>query len=200
MKNYKDDLKTIFQVLTYILIYMSFVTMDNPVLSYTFIGIFIVFIAYELYSKMQYRKGKANYVLFPTLNDLYSKMTSITIGLMAITASIIAVIWTNTFNHYCVIGLCVGLLIFLNGIFDLPNGLIKIRDNSLKITGLKTNVDQRQLKEIKIFKEKILLTNVYDELIRIDNFNINPESAKLIELYLTKNKTNDELKIINNFD
>ena len=103
MKKYKDDLKTIFQVSTYILISMSFVTMDNPILSYTFTGLFTVSMAYELYSKMQYRKGKANYVLFPTLNDLYSKMTSITIGLMAITASIIAVIWTNTFNHYCII-------------------------------------------------------------------------------------------------
>ena len=196
MKKYKDDIKTIIEVLTFGLIYMSISTIDNPIVSYIFLGLWIAYWTYNLYSKFQYRKGKADYILFPTQNDQYSKTTSITLGLIIFALSIIAIVWTKSFNHYGIIGITIGLLVFLNGLFDLPKGIMKVETNVLSISGLKNKIDIRQLKEINIYKERMLLTNLYDEIQRVDNLAIDPVSSKLIDNYISKN--NIDLKIVNN--
>ncbi len=196
MKKYKDDIKTIFEVLTYGLIYMSISTIDNPIVSNIFLGLWIVYWIFNLYSKIQYRKGKADYILFPTQNDKYYKTTSITLGIIVFLLSIAGIIWTKSFNNYGLIGITIGLLVFLNGIFDLPKGMLKVKTNEMTITGLKNKIDIRQLKEINIYNERLLLTNIYNEIQRVDNLDIDIDSAKLIDRYISKN--NIDLKTINN--
>lgn len=196
MKKYRDDIKTIIEVLTFGLIYMSISTIDNPIVSYIFLGLWIAFWTFNLYTKIHYRKGKADYILFPTQNDQYLKTTSITIGLIVLALSIVAIVWTKTFNHFGIIGVTIGLLVLFNGIFDLPKGMMKVETNELSISGLKNKIDIRQLKEINIYKEQMLLTNIYDEIQRVDNLDIDPVSSKLIDNYISKN--NIDLKIVNN--
>ncbi len=198
MKNYKDDIKTILEVLTFALIYMSISTIDNPIVSYLFLGLWVTYWTYNLYSKFQYRKGKADYILFPTQNDQYSKTTSITLGLIIFALSIGAIVWTKSFNQYGIIGITIGLLVFLNGLLDLPKGIMKIETNELSISGLKSKIDTRQLKEINIYKERMLFTNIYDEIQRVDNLAIDPDSAQLIDRYISEKKNNIDLRTINN--
>jgi len=81
--------------------------------------------------------------------------------------------------------------VFLNGLFDLPKGMIKVDANELSISGLKNKVDIRQLKEIQIYKEKLLLANIYNEIQRIDNLAIDQDSAKIICRYISENNTID---------
>jgi hypothetical protein len=197
MKKYKDDIKTIIEVLTFGLIYLVISTIQIPILSYLSLGIWICFLAYNLYFKIEYRKGKSTHVLFPTQNDQYSKTTSITLGLIVFVLSIIDILWTKIFYGYAIIGLPLGLIIFLNGIFDLPKGKIKIEGNTITISGLKTIFDQRQLKEINILKEHIILTSIYNEKQRVNNLTIDTKSAELIKNYILDNKNNNELTIIN---
>lgn len=163
MKKYKDDIKTIIEVLTFGLIYMSISTINNPIVSYLFLGLWIVLWVYNLYSKFLYRNGKADYILFPTQNDNYFKTTSIILGLLIFTASIVAIVWTKSFNHYEIIGITIGLLVFLNGLLDLPKGMMKVEANELILSGLQNKIDIRLLREISIFKERILLTNLNNE-------------------------------------
>lgn len=196
MKKYKDDIKKIIEVLTFGLIYVSIMTIDNPIVSYLFLGLWVVFWTYNLYTKIQYRKGKSGYIRFPTQNDQYSKTTSITLGLIVFALSIAGIVWTKTFNHYGLIGVTIGLLVFFNGIFDLPKGMMKVETNVLSISGLKNKIDIRQLKEINIYKERMLLTNIHDEIQRVDHLAIDPVSSKLIDSYFSKN--NIDLKIVNN--
>jgi hypothetical protein len=197
MKKYKDDIKTIIEVLAFVLIFTSIATINNPLISYFCLGLWIILWTFNLYSKIQYRKGKVDYILFSTQNDQYSKTTSITLGLLILVLSIVGIIWTKALNHYAIIGIIIGLLVFFNGIFDLPKGRIKIEGNTISISGLTTTIDQRQLKEIKISTERIILTNINAEIQRVDNLDIDPESAKLIDRYISGNKSNIDLSIIN---
>jgi hypothetical protein len=185
MKKYKNDIKTIIEVLTLGLIYMSISTINNPFVSYLFLGLWIVYWTYKLYSKFQYRNGNADYILFPTQNDQYFKTTSIILGLFIFTFSIVAIVWTKSFNHYEIIGITIGLLVFLNGLFDLPKGMMKVQANELNISGLKNKIDIRQLREISIYKDRMLFTNIYDEIKRVDNLDIDADAAKLIDRYIT---------------
>jgi len=198
MAEHKYDIKTIIEVLTFGLIYMSISTIDNPIVSFMFLGLWIAYWTHNLYSKFHYRKGKADYIRFPTQNDQYSKTTSITLGLVIFVLSITAIVWHNSFNYYAVIGITIGLLMFLNGLFDLPKGMMKVDANELSITGLKNKIDIRQLKEIKIYKERMILTNVYDEIQRIDNLAIDTDSAQLIDRYISELKNNNVLTTKNN--
>lgn len=198
MKKYKDDIKTIFEVLTFGLVYMSISTINNPIVSFMFLGLWIVYWIYSLYSKMQYRKGKADYILFPTQNDNYYTTSSITLGLIVFTGSIAGIVWTEYFDDYGVIGITIGLLVFLNGLFDLPKGMMKVESNELSISGLNNKIDIRQLKEISIYKERLLLTNIYSEIQRVGNLDIDTESAKQIDRYISENHNNIDLKIFNN--
>lgn len=177
---------------------MSIFTIGNPVVSYIFTGLGIINWSYNLYTKFQYRKGKADYILFPTQNDQYSKTTSITLGLIILTLSVAAIILTKSDYHYEIVGITIGLLVFLNGIFDLPKGVMKVEGNDLTISGLRNKIDIRQLKEINIYKERMILTNISNEIERVENLAISPDSAQLIERYISEKKNDIDLKTRNN--
>lgn len=196
MKKYKDDIKTIFEVLTYGLIYMSISTIENPIVSYSFLGLWIVYWIYNLYSKIQYRKGKADYILFPTQNDKYYKTTSITLGIIVVLLSIAGISWIKSFHNYGIIGITIGLLVLVNGLADLPKGMLQVKTNELNISGIKNKIDMRQLKEISIYKERMLLTNYNNETQRVDNLDIDTDAAKRIVSYISE--CTADVKTINN--
>ncbi len=73
MKKYKGDIKSIIEVLAYILVVMSIGPIDNPIFSFVALGIWVVVLVYNLDSRIQNRNGNNNYILYPTKNDNYSK-------------------------------------------------------------------------------------------------------------------------------
>lgn len=198
MKKYKNDLKTILEVLLFLVIYFSFSALKSPIITIAVFGLAIVYWSYNLYTKLQYRKGNADYMLIPTVNDQYSKITSIVLGLAACALSISAIVWKHEYRIYGSIGIAVGLLILLNGIFDLPKGRLKIDGNILTLTGIDEKVDIRQLSEINIYSNKLVITNMYSESQRLDNLNLDAVSAQRIENYIIDNKKGSTLKVINN--
>jgi Ca2+/Na+ antiporter len=198
MKNYREDIKTIIEVLTFGLVYLSISTIDYPIFSYLFLVLWITYWVYNLYEKFRYRSTNTTYVLFQTQNDEYSKVTSIVLGLMILVLSIVAMIWASITILYPIIGVAIGLLVFLNGIFDLPKGRIEFQDDLIYVNSLDIKMDRRKLKEINIYKERILITNIYGEIKKITNLNISVDSAELIKRYIIDNKNNISLTIINN--
>lgn len=196
MKKYKDDIKSIIEVLTYILIVISIRTIDNPVVSFVILGIWVVVLVYNLYSKIQYRNGNTNYIHFPTKNDSYSKMTSLTLGIIVLALSVAWFFWIKSINIYGIIGLAIGLLVFLNGLFDLPLGRMQIENNELIISELESKLDIRQIKEIIIKKDQLILLNLYDEKQRINNLEIDDASATQLEDYIIKHTKNSDVKLV----
>lgn len=171
--------------------------MDNPIFSYTILGLWTIFWIYNLYSKIQYRLGKVDYILFPTQNDQYSKMTYLTLGLMVIGFATASVIWFKPSNYHILITFAVGSIVFFNGVFDLPKGKMKITGNQIKMSGLKDKIDKRQLKEISISPERIILTTINDGIQRVGNLDIDKVSAKLICNYISENSNDATFKVVN---
>lgn len=196
MKKYKDDLKSIIEVLTYLLVIMSIGTIHNPIISFISLGIGIVVWVYNLYTKIKYRNGNCNYIHFPTKNDSYSKTTSLTLGIIVLALSVALFIWGKSISNYGIIGFTIGLLVFLNGLFDLPQGRMQIENNELKISELESKLDIRQIKEIILRKDQLILLNRYDEKQRINNLEIDAASATQIEDYIIKHTKNSDLKLV----
>ena len=195
MKKYTNDIKTILEVLSFMLIFLGVQEINNPVLSFVCIGLAMAYWGYNLYAKWEYRKGKADYIHIPTQNDQFAKTTSVTLGLIVLAISSVAIVWTKSVNYKEVLGLAIGSLVLLNGLLDVPKGRMKVETNELRISGLNKAMDVRQLKEITIYRERILLTNRYEEVERVNYLAIDPVSSKLIENYISK-KTID-LKVVN---
>lgn len=198
MRKYKDDINTILQVLMFGIIYLSISTIDNPIVSIIFLGLWIGYLIYNLYSKFQYRNGNPNYILFPTVNDQYSKITSVILGLIVCVLSVVAIVWTDDFRLYGALGILVGVLVFLNGVLDLPKGMLKIEGNVMNIAGIDGKIDIRQVKELNIYNDRIVVTNIYNKNQRLGNLEIDVVSAQYIDNYILNNKKENDLKIINN--
>jgi len=137
-------------------------------------------------------------LLFPTYNDNYSRMTSISIGILLSIGSCLFFLNDSATTIGLFIGIAVGILLILNGILDLPKGQIKFEKQHLFITGLEQNVDIRSLKLVEIRKDSIVLTNVYNEAKVLSNFNINPTIAQTISDYIRAYNTNLDTQVVTN--
>ncbi|QNR85406.1 hypothetical protein H9N25_02675 [Pedobacter riviphilus] len=198
MRELKDDLRTIIDVITFGLLYLSFSIIDYPILSYIFLGLWTAYWTWNIYSKIQYRKGKAQYILIPTINDDYSKMTSIILGFILFSLAIILWLWKPEIFNLELILLIVGLLLFINGLLDLPKGKIELQENFLSITGFKGKINVKDIKSLEIMTNKIILVDNTAKTTRFDNFNIDINSAIKIENYFAENCIGREFAIKNN--
>ena len=91
----------------------------------------------------------------------------------------------------------IGLLIFLNGVLDLPKGKIKIDNANITVSGVKDKMDQGQLRNIQITSEMLLVTDVNNQFVKVDNLVIDRKTSILIEKYILNNRTNQELRVTN---
>lgn len=198
MANFKNEIKTIFQILIFGFIYLSVSNSNNLIFSTVFLLLWICSLIYNLYLRFQYKKGKADYIHFPTVNDSYTKITSITLGLIFFFLSISLVVWVIDFRFYGEIGLLVSSLIFCEGVFDLPNGKLRIEGFKMSISGINEKIDIRQVKEIIIFKDRIDVMNIYNEKKRLEYLEIDETFAIIISNYLFQKCIEQDLKIINN--
>lgn len=197
MKKYKEDIKLIFEVALFILSYLAFSIIKIPALSYILLSILIVYWAVDLYSNIRYRRGNANYIHFPTMNDAFSKFSLILIGIIILGFNTLSIVKPNRFSDYAIIGIVVGFFVLLKGIISLPNGRLKISRSLITISHLKKGIEQNGIKEIHISKEQLLLIPIDGEVKRVPNLDLDFKSAQLIQNYISNNQTNPDLVIIN---
>lgn len=72
-----------------------------------------------------------------------------------------------------------------------------IKENILKLYGLKDPIDIKHLTKIKIANASILLLHNNEGSIQAVNFNINQVNAELINKYIFDNQVNAELVVVN---
>lgn len=126
------------------------------------------------------------------------KISSLTLGVIICVLSILSLVGTNDFKLYGAVGFLVGVLIFCNGLFELPKGMLKIEGNEMYIVGLDRKMDIRQIKELKIYNDRMELINANNDKHRLEYLKINLVSAEQIEKYILNHKMVNNLNITNN--
>jgi len=157
----KNDIKTIFEVLAFIIIYM-FVGMFSSEHEWIYSALLALSVGYGIYIRY-YKRTNKNLMVFPTLNDNSFKMAPISFGLVICIFSVVGYFGFSVTIYKVLVLFAIGTAIFLFGFFELPKGWVSIENNALKIYGIKEGIDTRQLKEITIKNDKIILTNIYGE-------------------------------------
>jgi hypothetical protein len=187
----KNDIKTILEVLTFIIISLS-ISFIPPWIAYILFALWIGRLIYTRY----YIRTNQNIIAFPTLNDEYAKMTPITFSIIILVLSIIGyfVFKSNLYN--AIIGIVIGVAVFLFGFFESQKGWMSIDNNTLKIYGVQENIDTRQLKEITLKNDRIILTNIYGENKNSNQLNLNPSISFNIKKFLTEKLHNSAILII----
>ena len=193
----KEDKKTIYEIVIFIIAYGVILWINRPIISFSFLALIISSWSFNIYSKNQYKKGNSKYLLFPADNDKYFRNSSIILGLSLLIVAIIAALVTKNFNHIKIVGIVTSVIVVFNGLFDLPKGTISIESNFIDITGLRDEVDLNKLLQIEILSTKIILTDVNNQTTELDNFNIDENSANLIENYILNNQINLDFKVVN---
>lgn len=196
MRKDKATLNTVLPLFIFAIVYLGNFTDNNWIVSTALVALWIGYLVYNLHSKYQYRKGNVKYVRFPTGNDQYYKIASIVLGLFICVLSIACIVWTDDFKLHGAAGTLIGLLVMFNGVLDVPKGMMTIDGNKMKITGIDETIDIRQVKEIGIYSDRIVVTNIYDEHQMLRNLAIDTASARKIEKYVSKNKKESDLKTV----
>ena len=191
MTKFKEDITRILEILAFMLIPVLITSINNPVLTSLCLLIWFGVQVYNLVVKIRFRKGKSNYLFIPTENDEYHKLSQIILGLIIFLVSIVAIFWTKDLRQYEIYGMALGIVMAMNGFFDLPNGYIEVKAHIMKLTGVKPEIDIRQLEIISINKTTIELTNIYQERIISRYLKIDEHYACKIEEYLQLQKTSD---------
>lgn len=180
-----DDLKTILSVASYILCLFLISYIDNPMISYIPFALWLLYLMYVSYQKVVYGLGKVNYLLFPTYNDGYTKMTAIIFGvLLSIGCVLLFVFDTDIGIYLFILGFCLSMLIMFNGIYHLPNGKIEISGNKMLIAGHHQAFDLKSVKQIELQHNRILVKHIDDSVVRIENLNIDEHWIARISNYI----------------
>jgi hypothetical protein len=196
MKKYRDDIKTIFQVLSFIALYFLFSMIDNLIVA-IISGVFWLFVwSLNIYDKIKYRSKKyPNEIRFPTQNDSYFKITSLSLGGMLTVGMII---WLTLMTEYTLIpvfGLLAGILILINGIIDVPKGQLKFDNSNLKLIGIKEGVEISDIRYINIDNDMITVHKDKDSSVKLDRLELNEKWISKISDFLKLKLNNDEVKI-----
>ena len=196
MKKYRDDIKTIFQVLSYIALYFAIIMIDNPIVAIISGGFWLLVWSFNIYDKIKYRNQKyQDEIRFPTQNDSYSKMTSLSLGSMLSIGMIIWITQMTEFTFIPIIGLIASLLILINGIIDVPKGQLKLENSKLKSIGLKEEIELSEIESINIDSNQITIRKDKNSTINLDKLELNEKWTSKIAEFLNKKLNTEEVKI-----
>jgi hypothetical protein len=196
MKKYRDDIKTIFQVLSYIALYFAISMIDNPIVA-IISGAFWFFVwSFNIYDKIKYRNKKyQDEIRFPTQNDSYYKMTSLSLGSMLTIGMIIWITLMTEFTFIPIIGLSAGILVLINGIIDVPKGQLKLENSKLKSIGIKEEIELSTIESINIDSNQITIRKEKSSIIKLERLELNEKWTSKISEFLNEKLNTEEVKI-----
>ena len=197
MKIYKEDIKTIFEVLSYIAILFMFIMIDNEIMVVSGGILSLTFWSFNIYDKLQYRKHEfSNEIRFPTQNDSYFKVTSLTLGSLLIIGMIVTLLVMKEFSYLPIFGLIAGILILINGILDLPKGILKIENSTLKINRLIDGIELNEIHSINVNSNQIVINKKEeDAMIKLENLLLNEKWISIVIGFLNLTLETENIEI-----
>jgi hypothetical protein len=196
MKKYRDDIKTIFQVMSFIALYFLFIMIDNPIVAIISGGFWLFVWSFNIYDKIKYKNKKfQDEIRFPTQNDSYYKMTSLSLGIMLTIGMIIWITLMTEFTFIPIFGIIAGILILINGIIDVPKGQLKLENSKLKSIGLKEEIELSAIESINLDSNLITIRKDNNSTIKLDKLELNEKWTSKISDFLNEKLNTDEIKI-----
>ena len=169
---------------------------DNPVVAIISGGFWLFVWSFNIYDKIKYRNQKyQDEIRFPTQNDSYFKMTSLSLGSMLTIGMIVWISLMTEFTFIPIVGLTAGLLILINGIIDVPKGQLKLENSKLKSIGLKEEIELNTIESINIDSNQITIHKEKNSMIKLDRLELNEKWTAKISEFLNKRLNKEEVKI-----
>ena len=190
MGKYKNDIKTIVEVATFLLIVFGAAFLHNDLFTLFSFCIWIFYLVYRLIKKIKYKHGKSDAILYPTLNDSYFKSSAITIGIFILIGDIVWFRMNHYFDIYVLLFAIIGSLFLFNGLFSIPNGELTFHNGKLLFTGMDKPINVHEILSIKIHKSSIIVFSSEEAMTRVVNLMLNEESVQLLRNELIKNGVN----------
>lgn len=169
---------------------------DNPIVA-IISGAFWLFVwSFNIYDKIKYRNKKyQDEIRFPTQNDSYFKMTSLSLGSMLTIGMIIWVMLMTDFTFIPIIGLMAGILILINGIIDVPKGQLKLENSKLKSIGINEEIELNEIESIHIDSNQITIHKEKNITIKLDRLELNEKWTSKISEFLYDKLNTEKVKI-----
>ncbi len=192
----KNDIRTIIEVLTFLIISFSLTEVYN---NYPLIGgaFFIACIGATIY-KSYFLRFRTDTILFSTLNDDSSKMAYITFGIIILFFAVVGYFAFDLNIYQAIIVATIGVAVSLFGCFKSPRGWLTIENNSLKICGVEDTIDVRQLKEVILANDRITLVNIYGEHKNSTLLKLNPAASATIKNFIDTKLNKSQIQVIDN--
>lgn len=154
------------------------------------------YLIYILFTKIRYKQGNANYIRIPAENDEDIKQMSIIFACMIVVFGLLAGLLPASGDVYIAVGLfIVGLLLLINGILSVPETRLKLKNNTLKLSGLKNKIDLLQIEFISLYPNRIEVNLLQDKKLICRSLIINQKTAVSIENYI--NSVEKKLYVVN---
>lgn len=178
----KKDIRIIIEVLLFLIVWFGIGNIYNyvPWAGYAFLAIGAGAIIYRSYF-FRYRKDA---VLFPTQNDDSSKMLYVALGIMVLFCAIVGYFVANANFYKVVVVLAIGVAIILFGVFESPKGWLVIKDNTVRIYRVDGIIDIRQIKEIALHSDRIILITIRNEQKLSTPLKLTPAAVQSIKAFL----------------
>ena len=191
----RKDLRTITEVLLYFLSFFAISKLYSfsPCMA-AFFG--LIGIAAGIYRRFLIRY-REDIIMLPTQNDEASKMSLVAFGLVVLFFSSVGHFAFDMEIYQVAIGLTIGGGLIWFGLHESPKSWLHIKENIIEIQGMADRVDIRQLKEISIYSDRIVLINIYDEQKHGMLLKLTPAKAKDIQKFLHHKIDRRELAITN---
>jgi len=196
MNKYKKDIRTIFQVLSFIGCYIVLAFAADSSLGLIFFVPFLATIGYSIFNKLNYkRKLNPKEIRFPMENDEYRKYTSVTLGSFGIVGALVWFFFMTEFDFAPVLLLLSALLVMANGILDLPSGELKVEELRIKLPGIRNIIYLREVVSIHISQTSLIVNKHEMDPLKLDRLNLDePWTLKITE-FLRSHLSSNEVKI-----
>ncbi|MEZ4888424.1 MAG: hypothetical protein R3E32_27095 [Chitinophagales bacterium] len=173
---------------------------DNPITNVFFVFFLGIVLVYGVYDKIRYRQGKyPNEIRYPTQNDTYYKVTSLTLGTIVILGAVIWLVLTTELIFIPYIGLVMGGLVLANGILDFSNGKLKIENKHLDLLCDDKPIEIEEIESIYLLPNQLIVLGVNGKKITQTGLKLDEKWAVKIEEFLKQNTDNQKYEIRNHF-
>ena len=194
MKKYKRDIYKAIGILVPLLLAGILGRFNDAYFAYLCFAVYFLASSYSLYTKINYRYAGGDHVVFPTVNDSYTKITTLVFGILTMVAAMGYGFYTDHYGLH-VAGLCLlGAIIFVNGLYDLPNGELEIKNGFFSFYGLDNKIALKDVATVEIYSGKIVVLTHGQEKLMANNFAIDEKHAALLKAYIV-DQTNGQTTV-----
>jgi len=185
MKKYKEDIKTIFEVLGFLASYILIAGIDQPVIGAGVLCLIILVEAYAMYKSVKAKKdGELHTIDFPAENDEYQKITGIILGGVGIIGGTFWLSQVDETWYYGLLILLYSLLMFAGGLRFKRGGWLRVENGLLTMSRLDEELEVANIQRIRV-REDCIAVQVRDKQeVKVNGYKLNQECINKVNQFL----------------